>query len=87
MINNSSINIIAFEKTKRAEIFLDRLNSHRNKNDKIQALVDMMTYYDKINANNFQGFCIDLLNDKGLYSRDCKLTEKIKELQDIKDIK
>ena len=83
-MNNSSINIKAMEQTKRALSFIDRIEREKDIDKKVKIFGNMMTYYDAINANNFQQFCMELLVDTSIYSRDNKLRNKIIELEDIK---
>lgn len=76
----NSIDIVKLEKQKRALMFIDNLDSQVNLDDKVKLLIDMMTQYDKINAKNFAEFCMDIYQDRAIHSRDCKLIDKIKEL-------
>lgn len=82
-MNNSSINIKAMEQTKSALSFIDIIEREKDIDKKVKIFGNMMTYY-AINANNFQQFCMELLVDTSIYSRDNKLRNKIIELEDIK---
>lgn len=83
----NSLNLIEMEKQKRAYYFIYNLENIESKDEKIKLFVDMMTYYDGVNANNFQLFCMDILTDSSIDSRDCKLKDKIIELENIKNNK
>ena len=75
------------EKERRALVFIKSIEQEQDtdkKKKKINLFVDMMTYYDGVNAYNFQLFCMDLLNDCSIHSRNEKLIQKIKELEEIK---
>lgn len=80
----NSLNLIEMEKQKRALHFVSALENTENKDEKIKLFIDMMTYYNCINAHNFQLFCMNILTDSSVYSRDCKLRDKIIELENIK---
>ena len=69
---------------KNALILIDKIGKEEDKDKKVQLFVNMMTYYDGVNANNFQLFCLDLLHDESIHSRDSKLKNKIIELENIK---
>lgn len=81
----NNLNLIEMEKQKRAYYFISNLENIESKVEKIKLLVDMMTYYDRVNANNFQFFCMDILADRSMHSRKCKLKDKIVELENIKN--
>ena len=83
-MNNSSVNIKAMEKTKRALSFIDAIEREKDIDKKVKIFVNMMTYYDVINANDFQQFCMEVLVDTSIHSRDTKLRNKIFELENIK---
>ena len=85
MENRRSVNLVNQEKHKRGLIFINQLENEKDIDKKIKLLVDMMTYYDKNNAENFANFCINIYQDRAIHSRDCKLQDKIKELQSIMD--
>ena len=79
-----AVDIKKMKQIKNALILIDKIEKEEDKDKKVQLLVSMMTYYDSVNANNFQFFCLDLLQDKSIWSRDSKLENKIIELEDIK---
>lgn len=79
----SAINIKKMEQNRNALIFIDKIEKENDIDKKIKLFIDMMTYYDGINARNFQLFCMDLITDSSIYSRDCKLRDKIIELDSI----
>lgn len=83
----SNLNLIEMEKQRRALYFISNLENMESKDEKIKLFVDMMTYYDETNARDFQLFCMDILIDSSTYSRDCKLKDKIIELENIKNNK
>lgn len=80
----SKIDIKKMEQNKTALIFIDKIEREKDIDKKIKLFINMMTYYDAVNAENFQLFCIDLITDSSIYSRDCKLRDKIQELETIK---
>lgn len=84
MKENFSINHKKMEKQRVAAIFLDKIDREKDYDKKKSMFIDMMTYYDSVKAEMFQLFCLDLLQDRDIQSRDIKLTKKIKELEDIK---
>lgn len=81
MQSTQSINLFEVKKRERAMIFFSRFKEAHNEEEKINILVDMMTYYDKNNAQKFQQFCMNIYKDRAIYSRDCKLIDKIQELE------
>ena len=83
-MNRTAINLIRLEKERRALVFIKSIEQEQDTDKKINLFVDMMTYYDGVNAHNFQLFCMDLLNDCSIHSKDEKLVQKIKELEEIK---
>ena len=83
-MNKQAVDIKKMKQIKNALILIDKIEKEEDKDKKVQLLVSMMTYYDSVNANNFQFFCLDLLQDKSIWSRDSKLENKIIELEDIK---
>ena len=83
-MNKQAVDIKKMKQIESALIFIDKIEKEEDKDKKVQLFVNMMTYYDGVNANNFQLFCLDLLQDKSIYSRDSKLKNKIIELEDIK---
>lgn len=83
----NSLNLIEMEKQKRALMLIDKFEREKDMSEKVKLLVGMMTYYDETNARDFQLFCMDILIDSSTYSRDCKLRDKIIELENIKIIK
>lgn len=83
-MNRQAVDIKKMKQIESALMFIDKIEKEEDKDKKVQLFVDMMTYYDGVNANNLQFFCIDLLQDKSIYSRDSKLKNKIIELEDIK---
>ena len=83
-MDRRSVEYIRMEKERRALTFINSIEQEQDKDKKIKLFVAMMTYYDATNALNLQLFCMDLLQDKSIYSRDSKLENKIIELEDIK---
>ena len=83
-MTKQAVDIKKMKQIKNALILIDKIEKEEDKDKKVQLLVSMMTYYDSVNANNFQFFCLDLLQDKSIWSRDSKLENKIIELEDIK---
>ena len=83
-MNRQAVDIKKMKQIESALIFIDKIEKEEDKDKKVQLFVNMMTYYDGVNANNFQFFCMDLLQDNSMYSRDAKLKNKIIELEDIK---
>lgn len=83
----SNLNLIEMEKQRRALYFISNLENMESKDEKIKLFVDMMTYYDSTKAHDFQLFCMDILTDRFMDSRDCKLKDKIIELENIKNNK
>ena len=83
-MNKQAVDIKKMKQIRNALILIDKIEKEENKDKKVQLLVSMMTYYDSVNASNFQFFCMDLLQDRSIYSRDSKLENKIIELEDIK---
>ena len=83
-MNRTAINLIRLEKERRALVFIKSIGQEQDNEKKIKLFVDMMTYYDSVNAHNFQLFCMDIVNDCSIHSRNEKLIQKIKELEEIK---
>lgn len=77
-------NLINTDKQKRALMLIDKLEREKDVSKKVKLIVGMMTYYDETNAHDFQLFCMDILTDSSIYGRDCKLRDKIIELENIK---
>ncbi len=73
------------EKEERVCIFIDKMEREDDFNKKKKLLIDMLTYQDKIVANEFIFFLMDIINDKEIYSRDQKIIKKIVELNDLID--
>ena len=83
-MDRQSVDVKKMKQIESALIFIDKIEREEDKDKKVQLFVNMMTYYDGVNANNFQLFCLDLLQDRSRYSIDSKLKNKIIELEDIK---
>ena len=83
-MNRQAVDIKKVKQIESALRFIDSIEKEEDKYKKVQLFVNMMTYYDEVNANNFQLFCLDLLQDRSRYSIDSKLKNKIIELEDIK---
>ena len=83
-MNGQAVDIKKMKQIESALRFIDNIEIEEDKYKKVQLFVSMMTYYDSVNANNFQFFCLDLLQDRSIWSRDSKLKNKIIELEDIK---
>lgn len=81
----NTLNLIEMEKQKRALMLIGKFKREKDMSEKVKLLVDMMTYYDVTNVRDFQLFCMDILIDSSTYSRDCKLKDKIIELENIKN--
>ena len=83
-MNRTDINLIRMGKERRALAFINSIGQEQDNEKKIKLFVDMMTYYDSVNAHNFQLFCMDIVHDCSIHSRNEKLIQKIKELEEIK---
>ena len=85
-MNRTNIDYIKMEKKRRALTFINSIEQEQDKDKKVKLFVDMMTYYDSVNARDFQLFCMDIINDCSIRSKDEKLIQKIKELEEIKQM-
>ena len=83
-MNRQSVDIKKVKQVESALRFIDSIEKEEDKDKKVQLFVNMMNYYEGINAENFQLFCLDLLHDESIHSRDSKLKNKIIELENIK---
>ena len=83
-MNRQSVDIKKVKQIESALRFIDSIEKEEDKYKKVQLFVNMMTYYDSVNARDFQLFCMDVINDCSIHSRDEKLIQKIKELEEIK---
>lgn len=84
-MNRTSIDGKKMAQIENALIFIDRIENTSDKDKKIKLFVNMMTYYDNLNARDLQFFLMDILTDKSRHSINCKLENKIKELQNVID--
>ena len=82
-MNRTALDYIRIEKEKRALAFINSIEQEQDKDKKVKLFIDMMTYYDSVNARDFQLFCVDIYHDRIEWSREFKLIQKIKELEEI----